>query len=39
MAQPFALVWNYYCSRNNAGTELEWLDMVKKYEADVLSKR
>lgn len=38
-AQPFSLVWNYYCSRNNAGTELEWLDMVKKYEADVLSKR
>ena len=38
-AQPFALVWNYYCAKNNAGVGLDWLGEVKKYEADVLSKR
>ncbi len=38
-AMPFSLVWNYYCAKNNAGLGLEWLDAVKKYEADVLLKR
>lgn len=38
-AQPFALVWNWYCAQKKAGVGLEWLEDVKKYEADVLSKR
>ncbi len=38
-AAPFALVWDYYCAKKNAGVGLEWLDEVKKYENEVLSKR
>ena len=38
-AQPFSLVWDYYCSQKNAGVGLEWLNAVKKYEEDVQSKR
>ena len=33
------LVWDYYCAQNNAGVGLEWLKDVKKYEAEVQSKR
>ena len=33
------LVWDYYCARKNAGIGLDWLQDVKKYEAEVLSKR
>lgn len=36
---PFADVWNYYCDLNNVPVGLEWLEEVKKYEADVLNKR
>ena len=38
-AAPFALVWDYYCEKENAKKGLEWLDEVRKYEKDVLSKR
>ena len=38
-AMPFALVWNMYCARKEAGVGLEWLKEVKAYEADVLAKR
>lgn len=38
-AAPFALVWDYYCEQQKAKKGLEWLDDVKKYEADVLLKR
>lgn len=38
-AAPFALVWDYYCQTKNAGVGLEWLNEVKKYENEVLSKR
>ena len=35
---PFAAVWEEYCTRNNVpGTA--WIDEVKTYEKDVLSKR
>lgn len=33
------LVWDYYCAKKNAGIGLDWLQDVKKYEAEVLSKR
>ena len=38
-AAPFAMVWDYYCAKKNAGTGLEWLKDVKQYESDVLLKR
>lgn len=38
-AKPFALVWDYYCAKNNCGVGLEWLDEVKKYENEVTLKR
>lgn len=38
-AAPFSLVWDYYCSKSDKGVGLEWLDEVRKYEKDVLSKR
>lgn len=38
-AAPFALVWDYYCAKKNAGPGLEWLKEVKQYEQDVLLKR
>ncbi len=36
---PFAGVWNYYCAKQGAPVGEAWLADVKKYEADVLSKR
>jgi len=36
---PFGAVWDYYCEQSGAGVRCEWLDEVKKYEKDVLSKR
>ncbi|MBQ9482461.1 MAG: L-rhamnose isomerase [Clostridia bacterium] len=38
-ASPFSFVWDYYCAQKNAGVGLEWIDEVKKYEKEVLSKR
>lgn len=38
-AAPFALVWDYYCAKKGAGVGLTWLDDVRAYEKDVLSKR
>ena len=38
-AMPFGLVWDYYCAKKGAGTGLDWLDDVRQYEKDVLSKR
>ena len=36
---PFGLVWAYYCETNNIAPDGAWLDEVKAYERDVLSKR
>ena len=36
---PFAAVWDYYCESENVPVRESWLTEVKKYEADVLSKR
>ena len=38
-AQPFSLVWDYYCQKTGTGVGLGWLDSVKAYEKDVLSQR
>ena len=36
---PFGAVWDYYCQKSGVGERTEWLDEVKKYEKEVLSKR
>lgn len=36
---PFGAVWEEYCERQGVLSGIEWLDDVKKYEQDVLSKR
>lgn len=38
-ALPFGLVWEEFCERQNTPSSTKWLDEVKKYEKDVLSKR
>lgn len=36
---PFGDVWAEYCSRCGVASGIEWFDEIKKYEAEVLSKR
>ena len=36
---PFGLIWDEFCERNQVPTEHKWLEIVKTYEQDVLSKR
>jgi L-rhamnose isomerase len=36
---PFAAVWDMYCEMEGVPTRSAWLDEVKQYEKDVLSKR
>jgi L-rhamnose isomerase len=36
---PFGAVWDYYCHQQNVPTGADWLDEIKTYERDVLSKR
>jgi L-rhamnose isomerase len=36
---PLGAVWDYYCQKSNVPPGRAWLDVVKKYEKDVLSKR
>ena len=36
---PFGAVWDQYCENTNVPTGKFWLDEVKQYEKDVLSKR
>jgi L-rhamnose isomerase len=36
---PFAAVWDFYCIHKGVPVGMDWLAEVKKYEADVLSKR
>ena len=36
---PFGAVWEEYCERCGVPAGMEWLDDVRKYEKDVLSKR
>ena len=38
-ALPFGPVWDMYCLKQGVPVENEWLDIVKQYEKDVLSKR
>ena len=36
---PFSAVWDHYCETQNVPVRDTWLGEIKKYEADVLSKR
>jgi len=36
---PFSAVWDYYCMKNGVPAGKDWLDEVKAYEKEVLSKR
>lgn len=36
---PFGAVWEEYCEREGVVASAKWLDEVKKYEKEVLSKR
>jgi len=36
---PFGAVWDCYCEQQNVPIGPAWLDDVKQYETDVLSKR
>lgn len=38
-ALPFGAVWDKYCSDMGVPAGAEWLEEVKKYETDILSKR
>ena len=36
---PFGAVWDYYCLKQGVPAGEAWLDEVKSYEKNVLSKR
>jgi L-rhamnose isomerase len=36
---PTGAVWDYFCETRNVPTGIKWLESVKKYENQVLSKR
>jgi L-rhamnose isomerase len=36
---PMGAVWNYYCLKQNVPVGPAWIDEVKRYEAEVTSKR
>lgn len=36
---PFGAVWDYFCEKNGVPVGTAWLNEVKQYEKDVLSKR
>lgn len=36
---PYGDVWNYFCYKNNVPIGMDWLNEVRQYEDEVLSKR
>ncbi len=38
-SMPFGIIWDYYCAKNNVPVGIAWLDKVRNYEKEVLSKR
>ena len=36
---PFSLVWDHYCLKSSVPLGSSWLDEIKRYESDVLSRR
>jgi L-rhamnose isomerase len=38
-AMPWAAVWDYYCETRGVPVGLGWLDRVRAYERDVMTRR
>lgn len=38
-SKPFGSVWDYYCLQNDVPVGEDFIDVISKYEKDVLSKR
>jgi L-rhamnose isomerase len=38
-SMPWAAVWDHYCDRQGVPVGLGWLDVVRNYEREVLSRR
>jgi L-rhamnose isomerase len=38
-SMPWTAVWDYYCTSKNAPVGIAWLETVRKYESEQLSKR
>ena len=38
-SMPFAPVWDMYCLRQNVPVGEDWINEIRAYEKDVLSKR
>ncbi len=38
-AMPFSAIWDYWCAANNVPEGIYWLDNIRAYEKEVLSKR
>ena len=36
---PFGAVWDYHCATSDVPVGAAWLDEVRQYERDVLSRR
>ena len=36
---PWSAVWDYYCMKNDVPLNMDWLNIIKNYEKNVLSKR
>lgn len=36
---PYSAVWDYYCLKNDIPVSTQWIDKVKQYEQQILSKR
>jgi len=36
---PFGAVWDYYCLTQDVPVGATWMDEIRQYETDVLSKR
>jgi L-rhamnose isomerase len=36
---PWSAVWEFYCASKDVATGIEWLDVVRRYESDVLMQR
>ena len=38
-SMPFSAVWDYYCSKKNVPVGMDYMNVIKDYEKQVLSKR
>jgi len=36
---PFGAVWDFFCLKNDVPTGDAWIEEIKRYEAEVFSKR